>query len=335
MERKPRILISGSTTDSKSVTAIMASVRATGAEPVLMANHGERFQHCNEAALRACVQADIASADGVIIMGNNSDIDPRLYSAQKHEKTKSEAEDPATLTRGAYETLLVEAALQHKKPLLGVCAGMQRINVVLGGDLHQHIPELFRNPAAPNAPEDNRHAQNTEMIAPYIPVQRVRVEPGSQLAEIGKGISTVYTPDHKRLAEGVVMENSMHHQAVKTLGKGLRAAAYSIEPDRPDLHIVEAIEACPEGPLAKQFVMGVQWHPEFGASELSAHILQRFTEESRAYAVSHTRQAADNGMHTTVESIEPAKRGKLGNYEAAPGSWAAYVKARAMPTISP
>jgi hypothetical protein len=126
-------------------------------------------------------------------------------------------------------------------------------------------------------------------IAPFIPVQYVAVVPGTKLAAIGKEIGGIFTPQHDTLPPGIFMENSFHHQAVDQLGDGLTPCAFSIEPDHPDLHIVQAIESHPEGPYKDQFLLGVQWHPEFGASDLSMRTLQNFNAAAQIYAREHPK----------------------------------------------
>src|SRR5690606_34383926 len=114
----------------------------------------------DEQAIVEQVKADIAKADGVLVMGNDSDINPGDYGAKAiHKETKTETNTPQGLARARYEYALIGAALGKKVPLMGVCAGMQRINVLLGGTLNQHVPDTLGN---------NEHAQSVPM---YIPVE--------------------------------------------------------------------------------------------------------------------------------------------------------------------
>ncbi len=290
MAERPVILVSAGNADTKSVTAAMASVRASGAEPMLIANHLARLGgNAHPDAIRAAVLADIDKADGVMIMGNNADIDPGDYKATtKHPTTKSERDNPEAAVRGAYEYELISETLKCKKPLLGVCGGMQRLNVLLGGSLHQHVPDLTGN---------ETHDQSKADIAPFVPVIFVQTEAGTKLGQLagGKGM---FTPAH-HLPSGVAMENSFHHQAVDKVGSGLVVSARSIE-QGSNVRIIEAIEGDPKI-FGNQFVMGTQWHPEFGTSELSANILSEFTQQSATYAREHLR--ASEALKETATSV--------------------------------
>ncbi len=293
--KRPVILISGSSADSKSVTAMMAMVRASGADPMLVANHLERQRGRVGTALQEQVTADIAKADGVIVMGNDKDIDPADYRAAASAKTNSENATEEGRARAAYEYVLMNEALNNfKVPLLGVCGGMQRLNVICEGTLHQDIPEILG---------DNRRQQSEAGVAPFVSVQFVQVQDGTTLSTIADGISGVYTPTHQPMPHNLVMENSMHHQAVDVVGKGLRASAHSIEPDHLNVKIVEAIEADPQGKFKGQYVAGVQWHPEFGASELSTKLIANFTEAAKGYAQAHPLAAEVDTLQETVKSL--------------------------------
>lgn len=125
------------------------------------------------------------------------------------------------------ELYLLKTALRQKKPLLGLCGGHQLINVHFGGALYQDIVS------------QNRQAKNHEQKSdPRITSHAVNILKGSRLSGI--------------VRRRTLRVNSTHHQAVKKLGKGLAASAVS-----PD-GIVEALEAA-----GHNFLLGVQWHPEF------------------------------------------------------------------------
>ena len=125
--------------------------------------------------------------------------------------------------RDALEAPLIQAALEHNIPVLGVCRGMQLLNVVLGGTLHQEIADVY---------EDVRH--------PYtvLPHKRIKIQRCSKLAHILRRTTTKV--------------NALHHQSINKLGEGLCIVAQS------QSGIVEAIET-----QGTAFVLGVQWHPEF------------------------------------------------------------------------
>ena len=160
--------------------------------------------------------ADYARAlDGLVLQGG-ADISPLAYG---EEPLKPEwAGDPV---RDRYEIELVQAFTAARKPVLGICRGAQLINVALGGSLHQDIPHH-------RSDEYDQHAHE------------VRLEAGS-------GLARLYGETGPRRVV------SIHHQAIKQLGRGLKAEAHS-EPDG----VVEAIRG--EGP---GYICAVQWHPEF------------------------------------------------------------------------
>ena len=162
--------------------------------------------------------------DGVFLAGG-VDLDPATYGARPHPKLGNV--DPA---RDTVELALARWALEDDKPLLGLCRGLQVINVAQGGSLHQDLeaecPELIKHDYFPNAGFGRDHlAHDVEVLS------------GSRLA--------------RALDCGTVAVNSMHHQGIKELGADLVATAYA-----PD-GLVEAIELAD-----RRFVVGVQWHPE-------------------------------------------------------------------------
>lgn len=155
--------------------------------------------------------------DGLVLAGG-SDIDPGRYGAPAHPRTGAPHE-----LRDAWEFDLLRGALERDLPVLGVCRGMQLLNVALGGDLVQHLPEQVGGEEHQIAPATyNRQA--------------VVISPGSRLGGIMGHSAKV---------------PCYHHQAVGRLGSGLRATAWSADES------VEAVEL-PD----HRFALGVQWHPE-------------------------------------------------------------------------
>lgn len=277
----PIIGISGGNADSASVRAAMTQIRDAGAIPIFLGNHGNR-----KAA------DDIQKLDGLVVLGNNADIDPEVYGAAKDPHTKPESETPDGKARAAYEYELMRLAVEKKMPLIGICGGAQRLNVLTGGTLHQHVPDLVGN---------DMHAQQEANIAPFIPVQLVSIFSGTGLSAIAGDTRDVYTPAH-----GVrVPENSMHHQSVDKVGKGLRIAAVSHD------NIIEAIEADPNGPYGQQMLIGVQWHPEFGASPLGKRIAQSLISEAQVYAEKnpHEQPTLDDVVRENIKSNLPVLKG--------------------------
>lgn len=172
---------------------------------------------------RALLEQYLDRVSGLVITGGAFDIPPEAYGEQPREGLG--ALKPG---RTQFELALLKCALQRRLPVLGICGGMQLLNVAFGGTLLQDI--LTEVPAA------RPHEQKHDRTHPHHPVE---VKDHSVLAECVGG-------------KGQLMVNSTHHQAVKAVGAGLLVSASS-----PD-GIVEAIESASKD----QFALGVQWHPE-------------------------------------------------------------------------
>lgn len=167
----------------------------------------------------AAAEETLGALDGLIFSGG-SDLDPELYGAEAHAETTGIVRE-----RDDFELRLMEAALAIDLPLLAICRGSQVLNVALGGDLEQHVPDRV---AA------DTHKQTTGVFADH----DVEVLEGTRLASIVGDRSDV---------------KSHHHQGYGTLGTGLREAARA-----PD-GTVEALED-----RSRRFTLGVLWHPEEG-----------------------------------------------------------------------
>lgn len=162
--------------------------------------------------------------DGVFLAGG-VDMDPGSYGEPRSERCGRV--DPP---RDAVELTLARWAVDEGKPLLGVCRGMQVLNVLTGGTLHQDCADFPDGALKHDYFPTKGHARD------YL-AHEVRLAPGSRLHEI-------FGTDTARV-------NSMHHQAVRALGDGLRVVATA-----PD-GLIEAVEGPGDG-----FAIGVQWHPE-------------------------------------------------------------------------
>ncbi len=169
------------------------------------------------------VDAYAAELDALVLMGG-SDVCPETYGEKALRP-----EWNGDRVRDDYEVALMNAFVARGKPVLGVCRGAQIVNVAMGGTLHQDIATQL--PHALNHRNWSIYERNCHATA---------IVPGSGLAALYPGTSLVKT-------------NSIHHQAVKDLGRNLVIEAWS-EPDR----LVEAIRWT--GP---SYVFAVQWHPEF------------------------------------------------------------------------
>lgn len=167
----------------------------------------------------AVTPAVVARLDGLVLAGG-ADVQPEMYGAVPGPHTQAPRPD-----RDATERGLLEAALAAGLPVLAVCRGMQLLNVVLGGDLEQHLPDR---------PGVGTHDPGPGMFAPH----EVHTEPGSLVA---------------RLLGERVEAHCHHHQAVERLAAQLTVTA------RAEDGTVEAVEHAGQG-----FCVGVQWHPEAG-----------------------------------------------------------------------
>jgi putative glutamine amidotransferase len=158
--------------------------------------------------------------DAIIVTGGAGDLDPALYGHEPHPET-----GPVQEERDAYELALVREALEREMPILGICRGMQVLNVAYGGTIEQHLPDVLGH-------EEHRHTPG--IFADH----EVRLDPDS-LAARAAGSETTSVKSH-------------HHQGIKEVGNGLVVTGRATEDDA-----VEALEdpSCP-------FVLGVLWHPE-------------------------------------------------------------------------
>jgi putative glutamine amidotransferase len=167
----------------------------------------------------------------VLLPGSKADVDPARFHAPKSPHTA--AADPP---RDAVDDLLLEDAYKKRKPVLGICYGLQSLNVYRAGSLVQHIPEFL--PEAARAKVDHEAGRKVAVA------HSVEIESDSKLARIVA---------EKRDGPLVVPVNSSHHQSADAIGKGLRVVARC-----PDDGIIEALE----GTAPDHFVLAVQWHPE-------------------------------------------------------------------------
>ena len=175
----------------------------------------------------------IESCDAVLLPGSNADVDPARFGAPR--SSHAAAADPR---RDAVDGILLQDAYNLRKPILGICYGLQSLNVYRAGSLIQHIPDFL--------PEDLRARVDHEAGKKVAVAHAVEVEGDSKLAEIMNG-------KHREGDKLVVPVNSSHHQSADVIGEGLRISARC-----PDDGIIEALE----GTAADHFVIGVQWHPE-------------------------------------------------------------------------
>jgi putative glutamine amidotransferase len=183
--------------------------------------------------------------DGVLLAGG-VDVDPAHYGEAHHP-----ALGQVDAARDATELILTRWALAADRPVLGICRGIQTLNVAAGGSLYQDIPAQL--PAA------QRHNYRLAESPWERPTHRVRLAPDSRLAEI-LGVTEL----------GV---NSFHHQAVRRPALGLTPTAWAED------GVVETLE----GAAGRCFVLGVQWHPEgmFRTDPLAQKLFAAFVAACR------------------------------------------------------
>jgi putative glutamine amidotransferase len=193
----------------------------------------------------------LASCSGILLPGSPADIDPTRYGqeAVKECAAKDEA-------REAADNLLLQDAFDQGKPILGICYGLQSLNVWRTGSLIQHLPDSTVVNHEPGREVQNAHP--------------VLVAPGSRLFEAMEGMAD------DAGGERTLPVNSSHHQAVGTPGDRLKVAATS-----PVDGVIEALE----GAERQQFVIAVQWHPErtYESSAASRALFAAFLEAARSW----------------------------------------------------
>jgi putative glutamine amidotransferase len=183
-----------------------------------------------------------AELQGLLLTGGG-DVDPALFGQAPHPTLYDVAPSRDTL-----ETSVLNLALGRGVPVLAVCRGIQVLNVALGGTLYQDV-----------AAEPGTEIPHSQKEPRDQPTHKVKVTPGSRLAET-LGIDEIEV-------------NSMHHQAIHRLGRGLTAVAWA--PDQ----LVEGAEI--DDPA--RFVLGVQWHPEemVGHSEPARRLFSALVAAAR------------------------------------------------------
>ena len=168
----------------------------------------------------------IESLDAYVLSGGPADLDPQLYHAARHEKSA-----PADAAREQTDFAILGHAFAEHKPVLGICYGVQSLNVFLGGSLLQDIATEYKTSI--------EHTWRNRASGTPEPHHAARIEPNSRLAELSSGATETEI-------------NSSHHQALLEPAKGLRVTA--LAPDG----IIEAVEWTG----SSDWITGVQWHPE-------------------------------------------------------------------------
>lgn len=191
----------------------------------------------DEDELNMCFQI----CDGFLFTGGH-DVNPATYKIERSEKCGISCDK-----RDYMETFLLKKAIQEDKPVLGICRGIQIMNVVLGGSLYQDLETEYAK------------GTNHQMLPPYDRVvHKVTIYEDTQLANI--------------IGAGEYGVNSYHHQAIKELAECVQPMAISED------GLIEAI-----GMTNNKFIIGVQWHPElaFQKDEKSMELVQAFVDSCR------------------------------------------------------
>lgn len=193
----------------------------------------------------AAIEPLLDRLDGILLSGG-PDLDPGLYGATPHPEL-----GPIEPDLDRFELDVARRADAREIPILAICRGTQAINIVRGGGLHQHLPEL------------SRQILHRQRIPGDQPSHAVEVEGGTKLAE-ALGAAEIEVDSRLDV-------NSFHHQAIDRLGDGLRVSARA-----PD-GTVEAIED-----PSRRFLIGVQWHAETLVHRpYESALFRRFVEACR------------------------------------------------------
>lgn len=189
--------------------------------------------------------------DGLLLPGSSTDIEPSIYGATPHPNLGR-----AYPERDVTDLELLNYADSQSLPTLGICFGIQSLNVSRGGSLVQDIPALV--------PDSLKHTLKDSEGGPAR--HSVRIEQGSVLAGLAGG--------------NAVDVNSYHHQSIERVGDRLRATAVSSD------GVVEAVED-----TQGRFIVGVQWHPEqdWQQNPFSRSLFNEFVQQARAFRISRAK----------------------------------------------
>lgn len=225
----------------RSLPQYVHAVEHAGGEPIVIQLH-----YKPEAIAKA-----ITGCQAVLLPGSAADIDPQKYGAEKHAKT--EASDPK---RDSADELLLQDAYNLRKPVLGICYGLQMLNVYHQGTLIQDLESPINHAAGRAVPR----------------AHKVRLDPFSRLAGV------LVSQEETGIGPLEFMVNSSHHQAADVIGDGLRVVARC-----PEDGVVEALE----GISPDHWVIAVQWHPERSYEEdsNSRAIFRAFVEAAKGFRV--------------------------------------------------
>ena len=238
---RPRIAIPQPTSgkpdyNQRALPQYEDAVRQAGGEPVVVPLN----------AAPAEVAKIASQCAGVLLPGSPADVDPEKYGQKRDAKTA-----PADPQRDNVDELLIQDAYNLRKPLFGICYGMQILNVWRTGTLRQHLATGVNHEAGKMVVRAHEVVIPSDSILGAIVAPTLLDMTGPSLVpgdETSEGHDAVEEPPTLSLSI-----NSSHHQAPETVGDGLRVVATSTEDG-----VIEAVE----GTQPEHFVLGVQWHPE-------------------------------------------------------------------------
>jgi putative glutamine amidotransferase len=230
----------------RSLPQYVRAVEQAGGEPVVIQLQQEPEE----------IAKIITECQGVLLPGSAADIDPQKYgAAEKHPKT-----EPADAKRDTADELLLQDAYNLRKPVLGICYGLQMLNVYNSGTLVQHVESPVNHAAGRAVP----HAH------------KVRIDPFSRLAGL------LVSQEETGIGPLEFRVNSSHHQAADVVGDGLRVVARC-----PEDGIIEAVE----GVSPDHWVIAVQWHPErsYDDDPHSRSLFRGLVEAARNFSIADSR----------------------------------------------
>jgi putative glutamine amidotransferase len=229
----------------RSLPQYVRAVEQAGGEPVVIQLHAEPEE----------IAKIITGCQAVLLPGSAADIDPQKYGAGKHPKT-----EPADPKRDTADELLLQDAYNLRKPVLGICYGMQMLNVYNSGTLIQHVESQVNHAAGRTVPQ----------------AHKVRIDPFSRLAGL------LVSQEETGIGPLEFPVNSSHHQAAEVVGDGLRVVARC-----PEDGVIEAVE----GTSPDHWVVAVQWHPERSCDDdpRSQAIFRALVEAAKDFSAAAAR----------------------------------------------
>ena len=235
---KPRIAIPepcsyDAAYSGRALPPYLHAIEAAGGEPVVVP-----LKSSPEEIARL-----ITSCAAILLPGSKADVDPQKFNAAAHAMTA-----PADPSRDAADELLLQDAYNLRKPVFGICYGLQSLNVWRTGSLIQDIESKVNHSAG------------------------AKVEVAHNVTVVGDSLLA------KEILHGKASMpvNSSHHQSADVVGDGLRAVAHCAEDG-----VIEAIE----GTVPGHYVLAVQWHPErtFESDQVSSNLFRKFVDSAREW----------------------------------------------------